>query len=390
MIQKFTGDKKFLLHNAKIDATSTLSGVRVLRLKCSFRRTRKAKRLMTMALSFGSAPSSSSSFRWSSLSTPSAFPLPASTFFPRKLKASSRFCQQQELSIMTTSEDSSFGSPWANVDTHENSMHRVKGLPVQTSYSLSAFSGRSDGKPGFISFHGYHYLRNEVETISGEGRSRILWFAAPTVLVAFLVFPLFYLRKILSTFFEDSLFTDFLILFFTEALFYTGVAIFVMLIDVLWRPIQTKLQKKLYVLKIQGLRLTSVVTSAMPLIIPLLTMGLVWPWTGPAASATLAPYLVGVVVQFSFEQYASRKTSPALPVIPIIFHVYRLHQLNRAAQLVSALSFSVRGTEITSHTTAISNSLGVLFTVLQILGVISIWSLSSFLMRFLPPSEAVF
>lgn len=115
--------------------------------------------------------------------------------------------------------------------------------------------------------------------------------------------------------------TDFLILFFTEALFYTGVAIFVMLIDVLWRPIQTKLQKKLYVLKIQGLRLTSVVTSAMPLIIPLLTMGLVWPWTGPAASAILAPYLVGVVVQFSFEQYASRKKSPALPVIPMIFHV---------------------------------------------------------------------
>lgn len=76
--------------------------------------------------------------------------------------------------------------------------------------SLSAFSGSSDGKPGFISFHGYHYLRNEVETISVEGRSRVLWFAAPTVLVVFLVFPLFYLRKILSTFFEDSLFTGIL------------------------------------------------------------------------------------------------------------------------------------------------------------------------------------
>ncbi|XP_042386481.1 uncharacterized protein LOC121978170 [Zingiber officinale] len=350
-----------------------------------------------MTLSFGSAPSSSSSFRWSSLSTPSAFPPAASTFLPWKLKSAPFRCSDQK--------------------TYKNSVHGVKGLSAQTSYryfklknqllsrlekfdlfyeenssksSLSDFSGRSDGKPGFISFHGYHYLRNEVETISREGRYKILWFAAPTVLVAFLVFPLFYLRKILSTFFEDSLFTDFLILFFTEALFYSGVAIFVMLIDVLWRPIQAKLPKKLYVLKIQRLPLTSVVTSAMPLIIPLLTMGLVWPWTGPAASAILAPYLVCVVVQFSFEQYASRKKSPALPVIPIIFHIYRLHQLNRAAQLVSALSLSVRGTEITSQTTTISNSLGVLFTVLQILGIISIWSLSSFLMRFLPPSEAVF
>lgn len=50
-------------------------------------------------------------------------------------------------------------------------------------------------------------------------------------------------------------------------------------------------------------------------------MGLVWPWTGPAASATLAPYLVGIVVQFAFEQYARRKKSSSWPVIPIVFQV---------------------------------------------------------------------
>lgn len=50
-------------------------------------------------------------------------------------------------------------------------------------------------------------------------------------------------------------------------------------------------------------------------------MGLVWPWTGPAASATLAPYLVGIVVQFAFEQYARHKKSPACAVIPVIFQV---------------------------------------------------------------------
>ncbi|KAG6513852.1 hypothetical protein ZIOFF_024189 [Zingiber officinale] len=294
---------------------------------------------MTMTLSFGSAPSSSSSFRWSSLSTPSAFPPAASTFLPWKLEArlsaqtSYRYfkLKNQLLSrwltcLATFEAPSSSTEVEANIELEKFDLFYDEN---SSKSSLSDFSGRSDGKPGFISFHGYHYLGNEI----------------------------------LSTFFEDSLFTDFLILFFTEALFYSGVAIFVMLIDV---------------------------TSAMPLIIPLLTMGLVWPWTGPAASAILAPYLVGVVVQFSFEQYASRKKSPALPVIPMIFHIYRLHQLNRAAQLVSALSLSVRGTELTSQTTTISNSLGVLFTVLQILGIICIWSLSSFLMRFLPPSEAVF
>jgi hypothetical protein len=70
-----------------------------------------------------------------------------------------------------------------------------------------------------------------------------------------------------------------------------------------------------------------------------------------------------------------------------LFQVYRLHQLNRAAQLVTALTFSVRGTDTTNQTLAIMNSLGALLTVLQILGVICVWSLSSFLMRFLPSSD---
>ena len=70
-----------------------------------------------------------------------------------------------------------------------------------------------------------------------------------------------------------------------------------------------------------GQRISSVATLALSLIIPMVTMGLVWPWTGPAASATLAPYLVGIVVQFAFEQYARRKKSCSWPVIPIVFQV---------------------------------------------------------------------
>ncbi|RYR45032.1 hypothetical protein Ahy_A08g041282 isoform C [Arachis hypogaea] len=136
-----------------------------------------------------------------------------------------------------------------------------------------------------------------------------------------------------------------------------------------------------------GHRVSSVATLVLSLVIPMVTMGLVWPWTGPAASATLAPYLVGIVVQFAFEQYARYRKSPSWSAIPLIFQVYRLHQLNRAAQLVTALSFTVRGAEMTSHNMAINNSLGTLLNVLQFLGVICIWSLSSFLMRFIPPTS---
>ncbi|KAJ0962514.1 hypothetical protein J5N97_027636 [Dioscorea zingiberensis] len=257
----------------------------------------------------------------------------------------------------------------------------------------SASGQRSEGKPGFVTFHGFTYQRpssdDTVGSVPSKETSKIFWFVGPTVLVAFLVLPSLYLRSILSTVFEDSLLTDFLILFFTEALFYGGVAIFLLLIDRVWRPLhQVQVEPKSYVwsnLKL-GFRISSVATFVLSLIIPLATMGMVWPWTGPAASATLAPYLVGLVVQFAFEQYARLRKSPAWPVIPVIFQVYRLHQLNRAAQLVTALSFSVRGAETTPQTLAINSSLGTLLSVLQILGVICIWSLSSFLMRFLPAS----
>ncbi|XP_065872281.1 uncharacterized protein [Euphorbia lathyris] len=259
--------------------------------------------------------------------------------------------------------------------------------PASGSFSLSR---GTDGKPGLISFYNRPYkIQDEIiKSNVQKKQSSLLWLMGPAVLVASFIFPSLYLRKIFSTVFEDSLLTDFLILFFTEALFYCGVAIFLLLIDHIRRPVElqsvanggTTLAPEL------GQRISSVAALVLSLIIPLVTMGLVWPWTGPAASATLAPFLVGIVVQFAFEQYARLRRSPSWPVIPIIFQVYRLHQLNRAAQLVTALSFTVRGAEMTSHNLEISSSLSTLLNVLQFLGVICMWSLSSFLMKFYSPA----
>jgi len=74
-----------------------------------------------------------------------------------------------------------------------------------------------------------------------------------------------------------------------------------------------------------GQRVSSVATLVLSLVIPMVTMGFVWPWTGPAASATLAPYLVGIVVQFAFEQYARYRKSPSRSAIPLIFQVRTIH-----------------------------------------------------------------
>lgn len=251
----------------------------------------------------------------------------------------------------------------------------------------SSFSSEgTNGKSGFISFYNRPYKReNGVISVVQSNKSSLLWFLGPTVLVSSFIFPSLYLRRIISAIFEDSLLTDFLILFFTEALFYCGVATFLLIIGRLRRSAEPDIATDSVALDL-GQQISYVATLVLSLIIPMVTMGLVWPWTGPAASATLAPYLVGILVQFAFEQYARYRKSPSWPVIPIIFQVYRLHQLNRAAQLVTALSFTVRGTEMTSHNIAIKSSLGTLLNVLQVLGVICIWSLSSFLMRFFPPT----
>ncbi|KAK8477800.1 hypothetical protein V6N11_061786 [Hibiscus sabdariffa] len=222
-------------------------------------------------------------------------------------------------------------------DDHESDLEEIipVGLPAIN------FEG-SDGRVGFMSFYNSPYKRDD-EVISNVQRNQnsLLWFIGPAVLVASFILPSLYLRKILSTIFEDSLLTDFLILFFTEVLFYCGVAVFLLLIDRLRRPTRPDSDAETLAPHL-GQRISSVATLVLSLLIPMVTMGLVWPWTGPAASATLAPYLVGIVVQFAFEQYARYQKSPSWPVIPIIFQVYRLHQLNRAAQLVTALSYTVR------------------------------------------------
>ncbi|CAH9146119.1 unnamed protein product [Cuscuta epithymum] len=291
--------------------------------------------------------------------------------------------------LFATSEDPQL----LDCDHEPNALNKgnPKLLVKDLSSELVSSTAEAEGRPGFISFYfSRPYIRREAEVLSDHGKNEgnLLWIMGPTVLVASFIFPSLYLRRILATIFEDSLLTDFLILFFTEALFYCGVASFLQLIDhhvrMRRRPPPLELVSSAHATPPFGYTVSSVAVLALSLTIPMVTMGLVWPWTGPAASATLAPFLVGIVVQFAFEQQARHVKSPSWPVIPVVFQVYRLHQLNRAAQLVTALSLTVRGAETTAHNLAINRSLGALLNVLQVLGVICIWSLSSFVMRYFP------
>ncbi|KAK9119766.1 hypothetical protein Scep_017859 [Stephania cephalantha] len=310
----------------------------------------------------------------------------------RKLVRKQKILMRQSILFCTSGDHSSINELNSDAFELEPVQDNDENILLENNLPIHFESG--EGRSGFISFYGrtskYKKEDEAIAASSNRHQSSFLWFIGPTILVASFILPSLYLRRILSAVFEDSLLTDFLILFFTEALFYCGVAVFLLLIHRLQRPLDPTSFPKVNTLRTTKLiyRISSIATLVLSLIIPMVTMGFVWPWTGPAASATLAPYLVGIVVQFAFEQYAKYLKSPSWPVIPIIFQIYRLHQLNRAAQLVTALSFTVRGAETTSHNLAISSSLGTLLNVLQFLGIICIWSLASFLMRFLPSAVA--
>ncbi|KAM3397430.1 hypothetical protein P3S68_000942 [Capsicum galapagoense] len=298
------------------------------------------------------------------------------------LRSSSR----RKVSFFANAEDRLSNSELEEDGSEQESEHPSVEYIASVSSSNAQLEG-AGGKPGILSFYNHPYRREEKILVSAAAKNQniLLWFVGPAVLVASFIFPSLYLRRILSTIFEDSLLTDFLILFFTEAIFYCGAAVFLLLIDHLRRQLELVSSDRRITPPL-GYRISSISVLVLSLIIPMVTMGFVWPWTGLAASATLAPYLVGIVVQFSFEQYARYIDSPSWSVIPIVFQVYRLHQLNRAAQLVTALSLTVRGAEMTAQNMAINGSLSTLLNVLQFLGVICIWSLSSFIMRFSPSS----
>lgn len=97
--------------------------------------------------------------------------------------------------------------------------HEIDPLVQETDQSLSdevslidslcTETEGSGGKPGFISF--YHRPNRTEDEIFFAGphknQNNLLWLIGPGVLVASFIFPSLYLRRILSTIFEDSLLT---------------------------------------------------------------------------------------------------------------------------------------------------------------------------------------
>lgn len=114
---------------------------------------------------------------------------------------------KREATVFAVSQDH---SEYIEVDVNDS------GEVIQYPNSKDGSSGGSstihyegsDGKPGFVSFYNRPYKREDGTSANVKtGQSSLAWLAGPAVLVASFIFPSLYLRKILSTIFEDSLLT---------------------------------------------------------------------------------------------------------------------------------------------------------------------------------------
>lgn len=122
------------------------------------------------------------------------------------LNSRGRFRKGQSV-LFAVSEDQSHYS-----ETEEETLEQEIDLPNHEDISTTSSSyfpfGASGGRPGSISFYNRPYKAvDEVPTSGTQRNNNLLWFIGPAVLVASFVFPSLYLRKILSTVFEDSLLT---------------------------------------------------------------------------------------------------------------------------------------------------------------------------------------
>lgn len=109
--------------------------------------------------------------------------------------------------LYATSEDESYSDLEPdNFELEIPNPPAEDGITEDTSYHHVE---RTGGKPGFISFYGQTRRSGDESTVSipGTNQNDLLWFVGPTVLVASFVFPSLYLRRILTTIFEDSLLT---------------------------------------------------------------------------------------------------------------------------------------------------------------------------------------
>ncbi|KAK8958104.1 hypothetical protein KSP40_PGU015820 [Platanthera guangdongensis] len=245
------------------------------------------------------------------------------------------------------------------------------------------------GKSGCVSFCGLSHqiveAKNLVSSPFEDGKGSLIWVLAPVTLISALVLPQFFLDNAIEAFLKNEVLTDIVTSFSSEIIFYIGLGVFLRITDRVQRPyIDFSPKQWSLITGLRGYLSSAFFTTGVKVLAPLVGMYVVWPVIPLPAVVAVSPFLLGCAVQFAFEHLLEKSESSCWPVLPIIFEVYRLYQLSKGAYFLEKLIFSMKGRKMTPKMIEKGNALFSLIILFQILAVVCLWSLATFLLRLFP------
>ncbi|CAK9155779.1 unnamed protein product [Ilex paraguariensis] len=245
------------------------------------------------------------------------------------------------------------------------------------------------GKSGSISFAGVtHQLVEESKLVlapSAEGTGSFLWAWAPIALISSLVLPQLFVGAAIDGFFGDEIFSEIVASFASDIFFYIGLATFLFVTDRVQKPyLQFSPKRWGLITGLKGYLTSAFFTMGFKVFAPLVAIFVTWPVLGLPALVSVAPLLVGYLAQYVFEKLLDKQGSSCWPLVPIIFEVYRLYQLSKATHFIEKLMFAMRGATLSPEVLERNGALVAMIVTFQVLGVICLWSLLTFLQRLFP------
>ncbi|KAK7352365.1 hypothetical protein VNO80_17785 [Phaseolus coccineus] len=278
---------------------------------------------------------------------------------------------------------------------HASDSNLNGGLEVHSNKSstvlCSTFNGEEPfhGKSGSVSFCGLtHQLVEEGKSESApfeEKGGSFLWALAPTAFIASLILPQFFVDNVVEAFLNDTIFLDTVSLFTHDALFYVGLATFLYVTDRVQRPyLQYSSKRWGLITGLRGYLFSAFLTMGLKIVAPVVLLFATWSAVGMAGVVAVTPFLFGCVVQIAFEKVLDNRGSACWPLVPAIFEVYRLHQLTKAANFAEKLLLSLKGLPPSAELVERTGGLFALLMSFQLLGLVCLWSLMTFLLRLFP------
>lgn len=244
------------------------------------------------------------------------------------------------------------------------------------------------GKSGSISFCGLtHQIVEEGKLLSApfnEEKGSFLWFLAPVALIASFIFPQFFIGNAVEGL-QDEILVEIVTSLSSEAVFYVGLATFLLVTDHVQRPyLQFSTKRWGLITGLRGYLTSAFFTSGFKVVAPLVAVYVTWPILGLPALVAVAPFLVGCAAQLAFERVLDKRGSSCWPLVPIIFEVYRLYQLTKADYFIKKLMYAMNGLPTSPELLEKSGALFAMEVTVGTLCVVCLWSLVTFLLRLFP------